>query len=130
LVGDVDCDDGGREREVVREEDVEGNAGDEVLVRVEGSFIGAFTNVAKDDFAVRRGGGSEGHVEDEVARQGEAEDVKAGSNVGGRGGNANEPLTGGKSKVSEVETKETTKGWLTLRSPAGEEARVEAMAAT
>lgn len=72
LVDDVDVDDGGGEGEVVGEEDVERHARDEVLVRIERCFAGAFARVAEDDLARRGRGGSEGDVEGEVEREGEA----------------------------------------------------------
>ena len=54
------------------EEDVERHARDEVLVRIKRCFAGAFARVAEDDLARRGRGGSEGDVEGEVEREGEA----------------------------------------------------------
>jgi hypothetical protein len=92
LVVHFNLDDGGREGEVVGEEDVERDAGDEVLVRVEGGVGGAFAGVGDVDGGVGGGGGGEGHLEREVTGEGESENVETGSDVGGRGRDTDGPL--------------------------------------
>lgn len=116
LVDDVDVDDGGGEGEVVGEEDVERHARDEVLVGIEGSFACAFAGVAEDDLARGGGGRSEGDVEGEVEREGEAEDVESGSDVGGRGWDADDPLLG---ELVSWRVSGERECMRTLRSPVG-----------
>ena len=69
LVRDVDLDDGLGEREVVREEDVEGDSSDQILVRIQRCFSCSFADVAEKHLGVARR--REGHAEGEV--QGERE---------------------------------------------------------
>ncbi len=55
LVVNLDRDAGGGEGQAVREQDVEGDAGDQVLVRVGRSVGRAFAGVGEDDLALRLG---------------------------------------------------------------------------
>lgn len=118
LVGDGDIyDGGGREGEVVGEEDVEGDAGDEVLVRVQGRFGRAFADVAENDGARSRFARGESDVEGEVSGEGDAQDVEARSDVGRRRGDADGPLQNGKGLFILSENHEELDE-LTFRSPA------------
>lgn len=92
LVGDIDGNDRRGEGELVGEKDVEGDAGDEIFVGIQGRLAGSLASVAEHNLAVGRRARGLGDVEDEMARESKSENVKSGPNVGGRGGDADDPL--------------------------------------
>lgn len=81
LVVDVDLDDGRGEREVMRQQDVESDPRDQVLVRVQRCLGGPLARVREQDLAVRLGAGDERDVEREVARESETEHIETGADV-------------------------------------------------
>lgn len=92
LVVDLDRDVRGGEGQPVREEDVERDAGDQVLVRVGRGVGGAFAVVREGDLAFRFGARGERDAEGQVSREGESEDVETGADVGGGSGHVDGPL--------------------------------------
>lgn len=110
LVVDLDRDMGGREGQAVREEDVEGDAGDQVLVRVERGVSGALTGVREGDFALGFRARRERDAEGEVAREGETEDIKARSDVGRRRRDSDRPLRATTTIISALAIEERKRG--------------------